>query len=34
MFNAERLLGSLLSNALGQGLTGRVCERVAAMAAA
>ena len=24
MFNAERLLGSLLSNALGQGLTGRV----------
>jgi uncharacterized membrane protein YebE (DUF533 family) len=24
MFNAERLLGSLLSNAMGQGLTGRV----------
>ena len=24
MFNAERLLGSLLTNALGQGLTGRV----------
>jgi hypothetical protein len=24
MFNAERLLGSLLSNALGPGLTGRV----------